>query len=255
MTSRLILLGASNLTLAFPRLLSSLSNWFEGPLEIDVAHGHGRSYGRWSRVGLRALPGIVECRLWEDLASATPADETCGLVTDIGNDILYGSGIDEIVEWLTACVDRLREHGARIAMPRLPLASVSRLSSWRYRLGRSILFPGCRLTLAEVLARAEQLDAAIGDLAGKCDITLVEPERDWYWLDAIHIDRRWRSTAWRRFLAATLDRDDVPAFPRVSLSRSIRTWRLRPSERAWCGKLEAVEQPVFERDNVTVRLY
>ena len=28
------------------------------PLDVLAAHGHGRSYGNWSRVLVRALPGI-----------------------------------------------------------------------------------------------------------------------------------------------------------------------------------------------------
>ena len=39
------------------------------PLEVFVALGHGRSYGRSTRMLGRQLPGILECGLWPELAA------------------------------------------------------------------------------------------------------------------------------------------------------------------------------------------
>ncbi|HLQ43549.1 MAG TPA: hypothetical protein VK137_02375, partial [Planctomycetaceae bacterium] len=69
---RVILLGASNVTLSFPRLWHGLRRAWSESLELFAAHGHGRSFGIWSRVGPRQLPGIVPCRLWDDLAAQPP---------------------------------------------------------------------------------------------------------------------------------------------------------------------------------------
>src|SRR6185295_11056994 len=55
--ARLVVIGASNASMALPRVLRTL----EPPLELLVAAGHGRSYGSWSRYFARELPPILEC--------------------------------------------------------------------------------------------------------------------------------------------------------------------------------------------------
>ena len=55
---RVILLGASNLTRAISTVIGIAQATLDGPLDIVAALGHGRSYGMWSRVLFRELPGI-----------------------------------------------------------------------------------------------------------------------------------------------------------------------------------------------------
>ena len=87
---RVILLGASNVTLAFPLIVEGLRRSLPEPIELFAAHGHGRSYGLWSRVLMRRLPGIRECGLWESLATRSGEGRPLALVTDVGNDLLFG---------------------------------------------------------------------------------------------------------------------------------------------------------------------
>ena len=42
--TRVVLLGASNLTLAWPRIMDQLQARFSAPLDIYTANGMGRSY-------------------------------------------------------------------------------------------------------------------------------------------------------------------------------------------------------------------
>ena len=58
---------------AFAQIVATLQSADSAPLEIFAADGHGRSYGMASRVLGRELPGILECRLWETLASRPAA--------------------------------------------------------------------------------------------------------------------------------------------------------------------------------------
>jgi hypothetical protein len=79
---------------------------------VLAALGLGRSYGARSRVLLRGLPGILQSGLWRQLESLPPAP-TRALVTDVGNDILYGSSPEQILEWVEESVARLQLRGAR----------------------------------------------------------------------------------------------------------------------------------------------
>ena len=117
-------------------------------LEVLAALGHGRSYGLESRVLGRSLPGILQSGLWPALA-ARQSNEVAALVTDVGNDIVYGARAAVILEWIAECLTRLAAARARTVITLLPLAGISALPPWRYRLLRTLLFPGCRLSFAD----------------------------------------------------------------------------------------------------------
>ncbi|MEX0819484.1 MAG: hypothetical protein WD070_07815, partial [Pirellulaceae bacterium] len=87
---RVVLLGASNIARSPAIVFDSARSAWGSPLDIVAATGHGRSYGMTSCVLGRTLPGILQCGLWEALATR-PLVPTAALLTDIGNDILYGA--------------------------------------------------------------------------------------------------------------------------------------------------------------------
>ena len=87
-------------------MLETAGRVWDEPLEVHTALGHGRSYGRNTRVVGVGMPGIADCGLWRHLASARQMP-TAALVTDIGNDLLYEEPVARIVGWLETCLDRL----------------------------------------------------------------------------------------------------------------------------------------------------
>ena len=143
---RVVLLGASNLVRNIATVVQTACAAWGGPANVLMAAGHGRSYGRASCVFGRTLPGIVECELWQTLARQ-PAVPTAALVTDVGNDILYGAEESTIALWVEFCLIQLRLAGARIVMTELPLDNLRNLQAWRFRLFRTVLFPQSRFDL------------------------------------------------------------------------------------------------------------
>jgi hypothetical protein len=203
----------------------------------------------------RSLPGIIGSRFWD---AWTPSNNTTpprALLTDIGNDILYGHDAAQILEWVETCVDRLKGLDAEIVMTRLPLASLEKLSRLRFTLARKILFPGCSLALADVRRHADELDAGVIALAAKHSIPLAEPEGRWYGIDPIHIRSRWMESAWQKILRGWFPDTSPPAFRRVGLSRALQAWRWWPAERGRCGRVTETAQPVFQQGELSVRLY
>ncbi|MBQ18403.1 MAG: hypothetical protein CMJ65_14900 [Planctomycetaceae bacterium] len=252
--NRVILIGASNVTMAFPRLVNGLGTAFDSPLEIWGAHGHGRSYGTWSKVLGRALPGISNCRLWKEWSVAESDPRPRALLTDIGNDVLYGHESPQIIDWIESCLQRLRSMQAKIVMTRLPLASLQRLSRLRFTVARRILFPRCALKFDDVIRIAHELDDRLTSLGEEYGANIVEPLGHWYGLDPIHVRSRCMNRAWRHILQAWFA-GDPPGFPRVSLQRTLNTWRWWPAERSRRGRLTETTQPVFRHNGLTVRLY
>lgn len=251
---RLVLLGASNLTRAISTVVETGWLRWGRPLDVLAALGHGRSYGMTSTVLGRTLPGIVQCGLWRDLESRSPAP-AAALVTDIGNDLLYGAPVERIVQWVAWCLEALARAGAVVVMTRLPLANLEGLPEWRFRLLRSVLFPRCRLARETLTRRARQLDERLGRLAEEQGVTLVGTWPAWYGFDPIHIKlRHWRA-AWAQIVCAGSEAE-APRRAAGSLARWLYL-RTRLPEQHWLLGIERRRaQPSGRlRDGTTISLY
>ncbi len=211
------------------------------PADFFIAMGHGRSYGQRSSVLGRRLPGITECGLWEALGKVNAP--TSALITDIGNDVIYGVPVQTILKWVIQCVDRLQEIQATIVVTLPPMASLEKLTPWRFRVARSLLFPGRRITLDDTLDRTRTLHAGLGSLGGRPGLTVVEPEGRWYGLDPIHPRRRFLAKAWQQALGPWAA--DAKAPPRAPLSprRWLRLRTITPQQWWLLGRELGQDQP------------
>jgi len=253
---RIVLLGASNLTMAFPRLWGELRRTYSGPIDVFAALGHGRSYGQWSRVLSRELPGILESQLWADLRDR-PGEplSTQVLLTDVGNDLIYGVPIPQIVDWVSECLYRLSGPGTEMVLTLLPLHSLDRLSAVRFHLTRMLFFPGLRTPWSELRAQAHELDQQLRTLSDRLPVNIMEPRSEWYGFDPIHIRHTRRRAAWNEILEGWPSFRDQAALLRPQTPPP-RLPRLRPAERRMFGKQELTPQPVAEfADGSRVSVY
>lgn len=252
---RAVLLGASNLRMGFPSVLPRLRAGAGGPVEVLAALGHGRSYGSWSRLlWVRQLPGISGCGLWADLDRRPPLS-TLGLITDVGNDLLYGAPAAEIAAWVEACLERLRERDVETILTLLPLATLEKVSAFRYHLVRTILFPGRRAASWDaMLYSVRELNESLCRLGRAHGARLVEPSPSWYGIDPIHVRRRMRETAWSQILRhRLLPHEGSPA--RLRALRSPLP-ALGAAEQRLCGVPLRTPQPARRfKDGTTVALY
>src|SRR5262245_54573300 len=104
---RIVALGASNLTRGLQTVVSTARGTWGPGVEVLAALGHGRSYGARSHFVFRGLPGILDSGLWGELESR-PHVATRALITDVGNDILYGFSPEQTLEWVGEALRRLR---------------------------------------------------------------------------------------------------------------------------------------------------
>lgn len=259
-----ILLGASNLTRGLSIVFETARLSLGSSVHVIAALGHGRSYGAPSRVILRSLPGILQSGLWSAL------EQTCrnnrnpitpvALITDIGNDIIYGSSPAQILDWINTVVDRLRTRGADIAVTTLPIASLQRVPRWQARLVKMVTYPGKGPALDQALTRAVEVDQRVRALAAERDLHLIEQQADWYGFDPIHIRKR----DWPRAAAAML----APLRPqqramninrrlaRGSLARWLRLRTALPLEFRLAGLALGRPQPARRfPDNSVLSLY
>lgn len=207
---RAVVFGASNVYRNLATVVAASQAAWGGPLELLIAAGHGRSFGMWNNVLGYSVPGIIHCGLWDALTDRRDRP-TAALITDVGNDLLYGASPETILNWVATCLDRLQPICERIVMTQLPVESVKRLTPAQFLLLSRILFPRSRLTLSDALERTHRLNEGIVALAKNYSVHLVAPKKDWYGFDPIHVRRRHVANAWHTLLVPWSDDADRAA--------------------------------------------
>jgi len=196
----------------------------------------------------------VDCGLWSDLSRRPPVD-TYAVLTDIGNDIVYGADVEQIAGWVGQCLERLVPNCQRIVVTELPLESLSALGRFRFGLFRTLLFPKSRLSFKNSLSLAQMLNDRVVELAERFEVSVNAPKVDWYGLDPIHIRMRHWSRAWGEILYSWRD-DSRLSYARGSLVRWLRLQRQRPQSRYLFGIHQQRAQPTCAlRDGSTISLY
>jgi len=249
---QVLLFGASNLTLGWNAVISELTSFWQSPLNVNVCLGMGRSWIGASRVFWRVLPGIIECGLWNRLPE-NPQNVSV-MLTDVGNDIVYGHPPDQILESVRVCVDRIRQWApeCQIIGTRLPMASIRTLGEFRFRTMRLILFPGSRRSLSSILSESEQVDHGLSELANSYGLRLIESQADWYGFDPIHILKPKRPEVFRHYFSHWT-RDNTFHRGAESPQPGFRLPPLPVTAERWVrGKQVSTQQPVFQAERLTV---
>jgi hypothetical protein len=238
---RVVILGASNLVRGITTVFETSTRCWGGPLDFLAAHGHGRSYGGESMFLGRVLPGIRNCALWEALEQREPLP-TAALITDVGNDVLYGAPVERIVEWVETCIARLRPRCERMIVTELPVHQLRTLTRGRYNFIRNIIFPQCRVPFEDAVERALLLNERLCELADRHNAIRVATLPEWFGFDPIHIRFDRLGPAWRQILAPWCD-GEPPRTQPISIRRALFLRRLRPHYRRVFGIEQRKVQP------------
>ena len=250
---RFVVLGASNVSRGLSRLTAALRARGPQPVDLFVAAGHGRGYGVNTRVAVRRLPAILTSGLWRAL-DRERVDRPATLVTDVGNELLYGLGVSAVATAVREAVARLADRGGRIVITGLPLAGIAGVGSVRYRLLRTLFVPGCLLSLAAIKDASRWLDDELRAIAADTGATFLEQPGEWYGFDALHVRRRHLDTLWQRV-------GDAWGLPAVALQPqpSLTEWAVMGSRaaevRSLAGRTLLTRQPAFERGGLRVWMY
>jgi hypothetical protein len=229
---------------------------FGGPSNVLVAAGHGRSYGQYSLVLVRGLPGITASGLWSHLDSGSKLT-IHALLTDIGDDIAFGHTPEQVLEWVSSCAQRLQRQAAQIVMTNVPIASIESLSEARYRLIRTIFFPFSRLSRQEAINRTGLVHGGLEDIASKYNIALFEQEPLWLGPDGIHIRYQRRKEFFRRIVERLPPPSDARDSTVEETSHNT-VWNRRPqfAYRMLFGQEQHCQQPSGQlSDGTSVYIY
>lgn len=282
---RILILGASNVTLGFPIIAHACvrsgslaplnqkqvgntsppasapadpdltAGSFEGPVELFAAHGHGRSFCKRSHVLHRGLPSILDCGIWSALSLRPPASQNWGLVTDVGNDLIYGLSVENVVQQVHLALVKMHDLGFPITYVRPPLDRILRLSDRQYRIIKQMLFPGPTVPWKILSHRATELDSIITRIVTELGGTTIKPELHWYGIDPIHIRSSQKIAAWTSILS-TWPFSDPPVVEWPGWPLANRFWRQPPDERSYWSRSYQASQPSQQFGNgSTIWLY
>jgi hypothetical protein len=253
--NRIILLGASNLTLSRNLAIRLMQQRCNGPSDVLVAAGHGRSFGMFSRALIRQLPGIASCGLWQRL-EAEPELPTYAFVTDIGNDILYGHAPEQILQWVALCVDRMQRRSAQIVMTNLPLELIQNLSDWHFNITQRIFFPFSRLSKSQVVSRAEIVYSGLKEMACRTNVRLCEQNSAWFGPDIVHILFWKRQEVYEEFFEHFSDCDAQPFRRSKNFLATLKERRPRFAYQKLLGIEQQSQQPSGQlTDGTTISMY
>jgi len=239
--ARLVLLGASNLQRSLSTIVATAWQTWGQPIDIYTSIGSGRSYANPSRLLGRELPGISTSKMWDALEVAPPLP-TYAIISDIGNDILYGIQPEKIAQWVNECLERLTRMGGQTVLICLPVDNLNELKTGRFLLFRTLWVPSCRLDLETVKNRANRLNQLVLDLGKQSSATVIQPERHWYGLDPIHIRRVSWKHAWSKVFSSfnmTVSAEQIQG----SVIRWLFLQTRCPIERKWLGWQQTGIQP------------
>jgi hypothetical protein len=203
-----------------------------------AARGCGRSYGLDAGVFGFSTPGHSRSGLFEAVekeARSREKTEVFALLTDVGNDILYGPGVERIAAWVEEIAGRLLRLGARIGVTSLPVASVEAIPAWKYRLLRPLYYPFHPMRQEEATRQVRQLQERIEHLGEEKGIKVLPVERSWYRFDHFHLRRSARRHVFSTWLDQLLEQQGGSAppatagAPRLSPSRLALRYHL-PAE-------------------------
>jgi hypothetical protein len=251
-----VVLGASNVARGIGTIVDVAREQLGSPLEIMAAMGHGRSYGLTTSIPFRTLPSILDSGLWRALKER-PALPTWTVITDVGNDLIYGCHPEQVTSWIDEAARRLRERSVRMVLTGLPLTSVQRVGWLRFVTFRSALFPQSTLQLDDAQRSAVELDAAVQQLAAQHGAEFFAPQASWYGLDPIHIRVLVQRDAWRRiFFALTQKKNSLAQKLHSPWREWLRMMMVRPQQSRVFFRAREVAQPaIVLRDGTSISFF
>ncbi len=251
-----MLLGASNLRRGLVFAVEEARRRLGPRVEILAALGNGRSYAQPSTFIARTMPGILDSGLWPALAATPVATPVRVLLTDVGNDLAYGTSCEVVAGWVEECLERLPVH-SNITLTLLPMSSLRRLSERRFKLFRNLFFPGRPLALGHLLKQAERLCERLQKLSQDTRVSVIEPSGNWYDLDPIHIRNLSQAAAWHALLSPWGSENADPDWdPRLPAVDRLRLAWARPEEASLFGFSFGTQQPALcLHDGTVIGLY
>ena len=221
----LILLGASNLSrgcFAFARHMKVCL--YPRKVEVLIASGPGRAYCASGGLLNVSYPPIYVSDIFEVARDKSESGyRVVALVTDIGNDIMYGVSTEKIIETVQQVFSRLQSINAEIFYTTLPGAFEKGDHPVRFCILRSLLFPHSTVTYDEATAGIIEVNRFLKESTGKYGHLIPDMNR-YLGFDKIHYGWLRGHSAWSHLAKPILKTLGVNMASEITLAGMIRSY-------------------------------
>ena len=220
-----IFLGASNLARSFHGLKYCIERCIL-PRPAIFMHAMGPGRGYLSRGGIlnTVYSPILNCGILEAARNKKIKDQlVVALITDIGNDIMYGVSSEKIIDGLQYLINTLCEFKTNIFITSIPVDLENDISELHFHIIRQIYFPKSPVKYSQASNNIKAINKFILQSSNK-KITTIDDMKQFCGIDKIHYSILKSQSAWCHIaekLTTSLSTNVSPKYKTSELALSI----------------------------------
>ena len=221
-----LLMGASNLARGYSMLTHHLSECLEkNKTEFLNALGPGRGFCARGGIFNITYSPIQDCQIIESgEKKSKEALRTVVLITDIGNDLLYGVSADTLIASLDIMIDEILKWDADIFLTSIHVNLKKDISPTIFLVLRFLLFPSSKANYEEMDLSILQINDYLEDKVSKNQrIHLITGLEAFAGLDKIHYSLLKTHAAWSAVAEKIFRVINVPAQKNLRLMDGIKS--------------------------------
>ena len=217
-----LFMGASNLARGYSLLTRHISSCFgKNKTEFLNALGPGRGFcARGGMFNFTYRP-IQDCRILE-VAKKKSCDTRAVLITDIGNDLMYGVLADTLIESLEGLIGRALQWDAEIFLTSIHVNLKKDVSPTMFFILKSFFYPGSSITYEEADLFITKVNAYLEEKARQNErVYLISGMTSFIGMDKIHYSFFKTHLAWEKIANEICHVLKVPVQKKMRLADGI----------------------------------
>ena len=217
-----ILLGASNLARSFYGLKLCIKQCISPrPANFMHAMGPGRGYVSEGGIFNVIYPPILNCGILEAARNKRKTNQqVVALITDIGNDIMYGVAPEEIINGLQNLFIALDEFETSIFITSIPIDLKNDIGESYFRILRRIFFPKSPVEYSQASETIETINQFILKSSNE-KITVISDMKQFCGMDKIHYSFLKNHSAWSHIAGKLIDPLRINASPKSKVLEQV----------------------------------
>ena len=217
-----LFMGASNLARGYSLLTRHISSCFgKNKTEFLNAFGPGRGFCARGGMFNFTYPPIQDCRILE-VAKKKSCDTRAVLITDIGNDLMYGVLADTLIESLDGLIGRALQWDAEIFLTSIHVNLKKDVSPTMFFILKSFFYPGSSITYEEADLFITKVNGYLEEKARKNEsVYLISGMKSFTGMDKIHYSFLKTHSAWEKIVNEICHVLKVPVQKKMRLADGI----------------------------------
>ena len=233
-----LFMGASNLARGYALLTRHLSKCL-GVKNIEFLNALGPGRGFCAKGGMfnYIYPPIQDCQVIEAAEKKTKNTRVV-LITDLGNDLMYGVTADALIECLDMLIDRMLKWNAEIFLTSIHINIKKDISRTIFYVLRFIFYPRSKINFEEADLLITKVNCYLEEKTRKNkNVHLITGMESYVGLDKIHYSLLKMHKAWSKVTDEIFLTLNVPVTKKLGLSDGITSVLANLKRLVFCDML------------------